>query len=176
MSDQVRQAEQDNKGTTDIFAGYGAKDQELSSYAALAALFNLIFAVFLLVVRGTGRTLPERVETKDIILLGVAAHKLSFVVSNDAVTSVIRAPFTERQDKQSPKSIDEKPRGSGLRRSIGELLTCPFCLAQWVATGFTYGMVFAPRATRLATSMFTAIAASDFLQYGYAATQQKVEG
>ncbi|MEJ7872416.1 MAG: DUF1360 domain-containing protein [Rubrobacteraceae bacterium] len=173
MSDQVRQAEQDNKGTTDIFAGYGAKDQELSSYAALAALFNLIFAVFLLVVRGTGRTLPERVETKDIILLGVAAHKLSFVVSNDAVTSVIRAPFTERQDKQSPKSIDEKPRGSGLRRSIGELLTCQFCLGMWLSSFFTYGLILTPRVTRLIATVFAVVTVSDHLHQTYKALAKR---
>ncbi len=169
MSDQVQHAEQDNKGMPDVFAGYGARNQELASYAKLAALFNLIFVVFLLVVRRTGRTLPERVETKDIILLGVAAHKLSFVVANDAVTSVIRAPFTERQDKHSPKSVDEKPRGSGLRRSIGELLTCQFCLGMWLSSFFTYGLILAPRATRLTATVFAVVTVSDHLHQTYKA-------
>jgi hypothetical protein len=169
----VWHAEQDNKGTTDVFAGYGAKDQELASYAKLAALFNLIFVAFLLVVRRTGRTLPERVETKDIVLLGVAAHKLSYVVSNDAVTSVIRAPFTERQDKQSPKSVDEKPRGSGLRRSIGELLTCQFCLGMWLSSFFTYGLILAPRVTRLIATVFAVVTVSDHLHQTYKALTKR---
>lgn len=173
MSDQVKHAEQDNKGMTDVFAGYGARDQELASYAKLSALFNLIFAVFLLVVRRTGSPLPERVETKDIILLGVAAHKLSFVVSNDAVTSVIRAPFTERQDKQSPKSVEEKPRGSGLRRSIGELLTCQFCLGMWLSSFFTYGLILAPRVTRLIASIFAVVTVSDHLHQTYKALTKR---
>jgi hypothetical protein len=28
---------------------------------------------------------------------------------------------------------------------MGELLTCPFCLGQWVATGLIFGLVLAPR-------------------------------
>ena len=162
-------AQQDNTTTQEIFAGYGAEDQELTSYATLAALFNLIFAGFLLVVRRTGRTLPERVDIRDIALLGVAAHKLSFVVSNDAVTSPIRAPFTERQDKQSPKSVDEKPRGKGLRRSIGELITCQFCLGMWVSSFFTYGLILAPRVTRLIASVFAVVTVSDHLHQTYKA-------
>lgn len=159
--------------TQEIFAGYGAKDQELSSYATLAALFNLIFAAFLLVVRGTGRTIPERIEARDIVLLGVAAHKLSFVVSNDAVMSPVRAPFTERQDKQSPKSVDEKPRGEGLRRSVGELITCQFCLGMWLSSFFTYGLVLAPRVTRLIATVFAVVTVSDHLHQTYKALTKR---
>lgn len=55
----------------------------------------------------------------------------------------------------------------GDEHDVGELVTCPFCLAHWVATGFMAGMVFAPRATRLTAATFTAVAASDFLQGAY---------
>jgi hypothetical protein len=58
----------------------------------------------------------------------MAVHKVSLVGSQDAVTSPLRAPFTEVQEKESPKKLDEKPRGEGLQRSVGELLTCKFCL------------------------------------------------
>ncbi len=162
-------AQQNNETTHDIFAGYGAEDQELPSYATLAALFNLIFAGFLLAVRRTGRTLPERVDVKDIALLGVAAHKLSFLVSNDAVTSFIRAPFTERQEKESPKKVDEQPRGTGLRKSIGELLSCQFCLGMWLSSFFTYGLVLAPRVTRLIATIFAVVTVSDHLHQTYKA-------
>src|SRR3712207_8657339 len=77
------------------------------------------------------------------------------LVAQDAVMSPLRAPFTELQEKQSPKNVDEKPRGKGLRRSIGELITCKFCVGQWVASFFTYGLVFAPadrKSTRLNSS------------------------
>lgn len=167
MSDTAQRDNQVIEEVEEVFEGYGAKGQELTSYATLAGLFNLLFAAFLLIVKGTGRTIPERVDARDIALLGVAAHKLSFVVSNDAVTSVIRAPFTERQEKKSPKSVEEKPRGEGLRRSIGELLGCQFCLGMWLSSFFTYGLILAPRGTRLIASLFAVVTVSDFLHQIY---------
>jgi Protein of unknown function (DUF1360) len=156
-----------------VFEGYDGGEERLPSYAALAGLFNLILAVFLLIARKTGRPIPERIETRDIALLGVATHKLSLLVAQDAVTSPLRAPFTELQEKESPKKVDEKPRGKGLRRSIGELITCQFCVGQWVASFFTYGLVFAPAVTRLVASIFAVVALSDHLHQTYKALMKR---
>ncbi|MDQ4042704.1 MAG: DUF1360 domain-containing protein [Actinomycetota bacterium] len=164
ISDKVQQ---------EILEGYGGEEQRLYSYATLMGLFNLIFAVFLLFVKGTGRNIPERVDTKDLALLGVATHKLSLIGAQDAVTSPLRAPFTELQEKESPKSLDEKPRGKGLRRSVGELLTCQFCLGMWVASFFTYGLVLAPRVTRLIATIFTVVTISDYLHQTYKALTKR---
>ena len=157
-----------------LFEGYDGGEQPLPSYAAVAGLFNLIFALFLLIARKTGRPIPERMESRDIALLGVATHKLSLLLAQDAVTSPLRAPFTELQEKQSPKNVDEKPRGTGLRRSLGELLTCKFCVGQWVASFFTYGLVFAPAVTRLVASIFAIVALSDHLHQTYKALTKRV--
>jgi hypothetical protein len=164
ISDKVQQ---------EVFQGYGDEEQRLYSYATLMGLFNLIFAVFLLFVKSTGRNIPERVDTKDLALLGVATHKLSLIGAQDAVTSPLRAPFTELQEKESPKSLDEKPRGKGLRRSVGELLTCQFCLGMWVASFFTYGLVLAPRVTRLIATIFTVVTISDYLHQTYKALTKR---
>ena len=168
VSDKVQE-----KVQKEVFEGYGGEEQRLYSYATLIGLFNLIFAVFLLLVKGTGRALPERVDTKDLVLLGVATHKLSLIGAQDAVTSPLRAPFTELQEKESPKSLDEKPRGKGLRRSVGELLTCQFCLGMWVASLFTYGLVLAPRVTRLIATVFTVVTISDHLHQTYKALMKR---
>ena len=159
----------DAKPEEGVFEGYDGGEEPLPSYAAVAGLFNLIFALFLLIARKTGRPIPERMETRDIALLGVATHKLSLLLAQDAVTSPLRAPFTELQEKQSPKNVDEKPRGTGLRRSLGELVTCKFCVGQWVASFFTYGLVFAPAVTRLVASIFAIVALSDHLHQTYKA-------
>jgi hypothetical protein len=55
-------------------------------------------------------------------------------------------------------------------------MTCPFCLALWVATGLTGGLVLAPRLTRLAATALTATAASDFLQMAYSLAKEAAEG
>ncbi|WP_162924370.1 DUF1360 domain-containing protein [Rubrobacter indicoceani] len=156
-----------------ILEGYDAGEQPLQSYTVLAGVFNLIFAVFLLLAKGTGRGLPERIETRDIVLLGVATHKLSTLIANDAVTSFLRAPFTELQEKDSPKSVEEKPRGSGFQRSIGELVTCKFCMGQWIASFFTYGLVFVPTVTRLVATVFAIVTVSDHLHQIYKALSNR---
>ncbi len=156
-----------------IFEGYDGGEESLPSYATLMGLFNLILAVFLLIARKTGRPIPERIEARDIALLGVATHKLSLLLAQDAVTSPLRAPFTELQEKQSPKRMDEKPRGKGLRRSLGELLTCQFCVGQWIASFFTYGLIFAPAITRLVASIFAVVTLSDHLHQTYKALMKR---
>ena len=158
----------------DVFQEYKkGEDMPLASYATVAGVFNLIFALFLLLTRRAGRPIPERVEFGDIILLGVATHKLSWLLSNDAVTSPLRAPFTELEERQSPKNVEEKPRGTGLRRSLGELVTCRFCLGQWVAAFFTYGLVLFPAATRLVGSIFAILTLSDHLHQTYKALMNR---
>ena len=156
-----------------VFEGYDGGEEPLPSYAALAGLFNLILALVLLIARKAGRPIPERIEARDIVLLGVATHKVSLLVAHDAVTSPLRAPFTELQEKQSPKGVSEKPRGKGLRRSLGELLTCHFCVGQWIASFFTYGLVFAPAVTRLVASIFAIVALSDHLHQTYTALMKR---
>jgi hypothetical protein len=88
------------------------------------------------------------------------------------VTAALRAPFSEYDDQGGPAEVEEHPRGVGPRRAIGELVTCPYCLDQWVAAGFTVAAIFAPRASRLTASVFAAVALADFLQIGYKASQR----
>ena len=160
----------DVKPSEQTLEGYKkGEDVPLFSYGMLAGTFNLLFALFLLVTRISGRSLPERIDARDIVLLGMATHKLSLVGSQDAITSPLRAPFTELEEKKGPKKVEEKPRGEGLRRSVGELLTCQFCLGVWVASLFTYGFVLLPRVSRLVAAVFAAVTFSDFLHQIYKA-------
>jgi hypothetical protein len=72
--------------------------------------------------------------------------------------------------------LAEKVRGEDVKHAVGELIRCPFCLALWVATSFMFGLIFAPRATRLAAATMAAVAGSDFLQLAYAWGQRQAEG
>ena len=149
------------------FKGYAGEDRPLGAYLVLLGLFQLVFALFLLLMKGSDRSIPQRVRLGDIVLFGMATHKLSYLVSNDAVTSPIRAPFTEFQEMQSPSNVEEQARGKGLRRAVGELLICVFCLGQWIAAFFAYGLVFAPALTRFVASIFAMLTLSDFLHQAY---------
>ncbi|MCX4389877.1 DUF1360 domain-containing protein [Micromonospora peucetia] len=150
----------------------------LGGYLAAMGTYAGVTAGIAALVRVTGRPVPERPATADVVLLGIATHKLSRLLSKDAVTSPLRAPFTRYDKPIGSGEVMEQVRdqGSSTRHAIGELLSCPFCLAVWVATGLTGGLVLAPRLTRLVATALTAVAVSDFLQMAYAVAQQDAEG
>ena len=69
--------------------------------------------------------------------------------------------------------MEEAARGTGARFAIGELLVCPYCLAQWVASSFAVGLVAVPRTTRLVAGIYVAETVSDFLQLAYKAAEDR---
>jgi hypothetical protein len=150
----------------------------LDGYAAAMAGFGVLAASLAAAAKVTGRPVPERPSTQDVLLISIATHKLSRLIAKESVTSPLRAPFTRYTAPAGASELNEEVRdqGSSLRHSIGELITCPFCLAVWVATGLTGGLVLAPRLTRLAATAMTAVAASDFLQMAYTIAKEAAEG
>jgi hypothetical protein len=149
-----------------LFAGYSAEPRPLRAYAVLIVVFNALFSG-LLRLAARRRQLPERVAARDIVLLGVAAHKLSRLVARDRVTSVIRAPFATYQGAASGTEVNEAPRGSGAQLALGELLTCPYCVGQWIATALVCALLLVPRLTRVIAGICGALAISDLLNHAY---------
>ena len=154
------------------FSGYAPPSERppLGSFAALTALFSAGFGGALLAA-GRKRRLPERVGAGDVVLIGTASHKLSRLVAKDKVTSFLRAPFTEYEGGAGPAEVQESVRGRGLRRAIGELIACPYCLGLWSTAGMHLGLIWAPRTTRVVASTLSALTISDFLQIAYKAAE-----
>jgi hypothetical protein len=165
----------EEKVTPAAIDGYAEPSERppLLSYLTTMAAFNAILAGLLLAARRQGRELPERVPSGDIVLVGVASHKLSRLIAKDKVTSPLRAPFTELEGSGGPSELEERSRGTGARKAIGELLVCPYCLGLWVVAGFSVGLLFAPRLTRFLASIFAALTISDFFQIAYKAAEEK---
>jgi Protein of unknown function (DUF1360) len=159
----------------DPFEGYAppAERPPLLSYAATMAIFNALFGAALYAAKRSGRELPERVEPADVVMFGAASHKLSRLVAKEKVTAPLRAPFTELEGKGGPAELEERSRGEGARRVIGELLTCPFCLSLWIVAAFSLGLLFAPRLSRFLAAVFSALGIADFLQVAYKAAEKK---
>ena len=145
---------------------YSDDQQPFAGYATLSAVFNGALAAALVGAHRRGR-LAERLTADDVVRMGFATHKLARVLTKDSVTSFARAPFVRLEEKSGTNTLEETPRGTGLRRSIGELVSCPECTGQWVAGGLLAGMLHAPRATRAVTSLYTALALADLLQFVY---------
>jgi len=150
------------------------EERPIGGYVVLLGTYLTTVLTLGFVVRRR-RTLPVRPAAADLALVAVATHKVSRMLSKDSVLAAVRMPFTRFESPAGEGEVNESVRGKGLRHAVGELLTCPFCLAQWVATGFTFGMLLAPRATRQVASVFCAVTASDYLQLAYCAAEKKVE-
>lgn len=149
----------------------GGVRRPLRGYLGLLGAYGALVTGMGAVVARRG--VPERIETSDLALMSVATHKVARLIAKDPVTSPLRAPFARFSGPSgTPAEVSEDVRGDGGRHAVGELVTCPFCLGQWVATGFAFGFAVAPRPTRIVASVFTALTVSDFLQLAYAAASR----
>src|SRR5438128_3899682 len=117
--------------------------------------------------------LPRRFRLLDLALLGIATHKMSRIIAKDRITGILRAPFVSYIRSASAGEVEEEPRGRGIQRGIGQLISCPYCMAPWCATALAFGLVFAPRLTRFFAGILAIVAASDFLHRAYIAAKEK---
>jgi hypothetical protein len=150
------------------------RDRPLGGYLTLIGVYSGVIGGLSLLAWRSGRRLPA-VGAGDVALAAAATHRLSRLISKDPVTSPLRAPFTRYEGVAGPSELSEQVRGHGVQHAVGELLTCPFCVSMWVATGIFGGLVFVPRFTRLCAATFTAVEAADFLQVVYSAGMRAAE-
>ena len=96
----------------------------LRGYAVITLVFNgLLLGAIRYGQRKKSFQLSET-SIKDLVLMGLATHKLSRIITKDAATSFIRAPFTQYQESLGYGEVNEKPRETGDFQVIGELLSC----------------------------------------------------
>jgi hypothetical protein len=139
---------------------HAAHRPPLLAYAGLIAVFQVALGW---VSRARVRRDAERLEWRDVALFGVATHKVTNLVARDEVTKVVREPFVEEEVRDG--EVRERPAGRGLRRALGQAVTCPYCLGPWTALAFSAGHTISPRVTRFVATLFTAVAISDFLHH-----------
>ena len=149
----------------------------LRGYLALMSAYGTFVTGASLLARATGR-LPDDVRARDIALCALATHKITRIIAKDSITSPIRAPFTTYEEPGGPAELVEEVRDDegALKHAAGELLTCPFCLGVWTSTSLATGLLFAPRATRVAAGVFATVALADFLHFAYVAAEKAAEG
>ena len=160
-----------------VYSEYSpGEERPTGSYVVLMGAFSALSASFARWFRASGRELPDRIDPGDLALLTVASHKASRLLAKDRVTSGIRAPFTRYDDDAGPGEVSEQPRGRGLRRAIGELLVCPYCLGMWTSAAFVAGLLVAPRFTRWLASVLVTFFGSEVLQIAYKKAEQSLAG
>lgn len=146
----------------------------LRGYLGLMGLFGAIAGTAVAGAVRSGRGIPPRVPLGDIALIGIATHKLARTLAKDKVTAPLRAPLTRLQEPAGMGEVEEEVRVSGVKRAVGDLVLCPYCLSAWLAMGMFSGYLYSPAAVRLLASTFTAVSLSDFLQIAYKAAQNRM--
>jgi hypothetical protein len=161
--------------TTDAARYDDQGEVPLGGYAALASVFGASAGAFALLARHRGVRLPQEVPPWDVALLGAATYKTSRLLTRDKITSFVRAPFTRRAGDGEASEVMDEPRGSGVRRAVGDLVSCPFCIAAWAAGALVCSYATAPRFTRLVCGGLGALTVADWLQYAWTWTQETTE-
>lgn len=144
----------------------------LGAYGALMGTYALAAAGAAVGLRRQ-RHRVRRLGPMDLVLFGLATQRATRLVTRDAVTAPLRAPFTRFEGQAGEGEVNEQVVGTGLRHAVGELLTCPFCLGQWAATALVAGSVALPTAGTAALSVMATAQLSDYLQLLYAALRHR---
>jgi hypothetical protein len=129
-----------------------------ADYAALNALWMSLAAG--VVVAGRGRAARYPIQNRELIPMAAATFAISKAVARERIGTWVREPFVDEDRGREPK-------GRGLRRAIGELVTCTRCVGTWSALGVVGLRVMHPDAGRVVSMMLASSAANDWLQAGF---------
>ena len=102
----------------------------------------------------------------ELPVLGLATFAAAKALSKERIGWWIREPLV---DEPQPGASDREPKGRGMRRALGELVTCSRCLGTWGSLGLVGLRVARPREGRIVANVLAAAALNDFLQAGFTA-------
>ena len=126
-------------------------------YAALSAGYGALLGALVL----GAREQADPVVRQEIPALGLATFALSKLIAKEKVETWMREPFVE----ETPEG--RRPKGTGMRYAIGELLSCTRCVGAWTSLGLVALRVARPREARVVTAVLATSALNDFLQTGF---------
>jgi uncharacterized protein DUF1360 len=106
-------------------------------------------------------TLAVVLSTRELVPIAAATFALSKVIAREKIGSWMREPFVEQEGGE------RRPVGQGVRRAVGELVTCTRCVGAWSALGLVGLRLADPDSGRIVTNVLAASAANDWLQAGF---------
>jgi Protein of unknown function (DUF1360) len=127
-------------------------------YAAINAVWMSLMAALVAASRKRGGTDP--ITNQELVPLAAATFAVSKAVARERIGTWVREPFVDQTEGQ-------KPKGSRLRRAVGELVTCTRCVGTWSALGVVGLRVLNPDAGRTVSYILASSAANDWLQAGF---------
>jgi hypothetical protein len=128
-------------------------------YFKLNAAYGTLLVATVLATRD--RTRSDPITTRELLPIGAATFALAKVVAREKIGTWLRDPFVEVEQGEP------RPRGQGLRRAVGELVTCTRCVGAWSALTVVGLRMADPPTGRTVTNVLAASAANDWLQSGF---------
>jgi len=128
-------------------------------YAKINAVYGALTLAVVLSTRERAREDP--ISGPELLPLAAATFALSKVIAREKIGSWMREPFVEQN------GADRRPVGHGLRRAMGELVTCTRCVGAWSALGLVGLRLASPESGRIVTNVLAASAGNDWLQAGF---------
>jgi len=129
-------------------------------YAVLAS----VFLTGLAGVAGlAGRRRQEGagpIAAHELPALALATFALADTVAKEKVSTWLRRGFVEEDDQHHPLA----PKGRGMQRAVGELLTCTRCVGTWSALVLVGLRTASPAAGRATTNVLALAGANDLIQ------------
>ena len=149
----------------------GERREEPVTHAEDYALINLVYAgLFAGVIYATReRARKDPVALHELVPMSAATFALAKVIAREKVGTWVREPFVEHVDGVA------KPEGRGLRRAVGELVTCTRCVGAWSALGVVGLRLAYPDAGRNVANVLAVSGANDWLQAGFKALCSRSE-
>lgn len=132
-----------------------------ATYSLLSSLFAALFVAY------SSRRHAERevaaIRPFDLLMLGLSTYRLGRLVAYDKVTETLRLPVAKTEPHPLGGGETTAPRGVGVRRALGELITCPICSGTWIAAALVYALGLFPGPTRALLAIMSSIGIGEFL-------------
>jgi hypothetical protein len=164
--------ERTRRAAAKVAAEAAADPRPIGGYAGLLAVYGAGSAALVALLRRRARGF-RGLRPLDLVLYALATEHLSRLVTKDSVTAVLRFPFTRFEGTAGAGEVNEEVAAHGVGHAVGELLTCPFCIAQWIATGLVAGSLAAPALTSAVVSVSAVARLSDYLQFLWSYAEDK---
>ncbi len=104
-----------------------------------------------------------RIDWLDLTLLSFATFRLGRLIAYDRVAEPLRAPFTKTVRDLSGAGNTVVPKGKGVRRALGQLISCPICAGTWVAAFLVVLMYYFPGPAHAFLVMTAAIGGAELI-------------
>ncbi len=132
---------------------------EPTDYLKLNAVYGTLLIGVLIATRERAREDP--IQGRELIPIAGATFALAKVVAREKIGTWVREPFV------AVENGERRPRGTRLRRAVGELVTCTRCVGAWSALAVVGVRMADPPTGRTVTNVLAASAANDWLQSGF---------